>query len=54
MPDTLTQPVDPLFVCQRCNIEMRQFRIEKENDTRDRYTFECEKCGHIEVRGVKR
>jgi hypothetical protein len=27
--------------------------IEPESDIRDLYTFECDKCGSLEVRGVR-
>ena len=31
---------------------MRLFGTEAESDVRDLYTFECESCGALEVRGV--
>jgi hypothetical protein len=31
---------------------MRLFGVEPETDIRDLYTFECDKCGRLEVRGV--
>ena len=44
--------VQPLIVCPKCHLEMRLFGIEAESDVRDLYTFECDRCGAIEVRGV--
>jgi len=32
---------------------MRLFGIESENEHRDLYTFECENCGQLEIRGVR-
>jgi hypothetical protein len=31
---------------------MRLLGIERETDIRDLYTFRCDKCGRLEVRGV--
>jgi hypothetical protein len=31
---------------------MRLVGIERENDTRDAFTFECDDCGQIEIRGA--
>lgn len=44
--------VQPLVACPTCKLEMRLFGIEPESDLRDLYTFECERCGALEVRGV--
>ena len=44
--------VEPLILCPQCKVEMRLFGIEAENSTRDLFTFECDKCGRLEVRGV--
>jgi hypothetical protein len=46
-------PVKSLLTCPKCKIELRLFGIETESPTRELYTFECEKCGALEVRGVK-
>jgi hypothetical protein len=32
---------------------MRLFGIEAESPKRDLFTFECDKCGHLEVRDVR-
>jgi DNA-directed RNA polymerase subunit M/transcription elongation factor TFIIS len=41
-------------VCPKCNRgEMCLRGIETESDVRDLYTFECDRCGAIEVRGVR-
>jgi C4-type Zn-finger protein len=45
--------VESLLSCPTCKLELRLFGIETENPTRELYTFECEKCGALEVRGVK-
>ncbi len=45
--------IKSLLVCPKCKLELRLFGIESENAERDIYTFECIKCGGIEVRGVK-
>ena len=42
-----------LIICQHCNLEMTLLGIESENIKRDLYTFECEKCARLEVRGVR-
>jgi predicted RNA-binding Zn-ribbon protein involved in translation (DUF1610 family) len=45
-------PFAPLMMCPACGSEMRLLGIESEKRTRDLYTFECPKCGRLEVRGV--
>ena len=50
-PDKTTI-IQPLILCPRYNLEMRLFGIEAESDIRDLYTFECETCGQLDVRGV--
>src|SRR5262249_22969044 len=46
--------IKSLMICPKCSRgEMTLFGIEPENDTRDLYTFECDKCGTLEVRGVR-
>jgi predicted RNA-binding Zn-ribbon protein involved in translation (DUF1610 family) len=42
-----------LLTCPQCGLELRLFGIEPENSRRELYTFECEKCGALEVRGVR-
>ena len=42
-----------LMSCPKCGREMCVLGIEPESAVRDLYTFECEKCGVIEVRGVR-
>ncbi|MGB7831093.1 MAG: hypothetical protein WBL84_02685, partial [Xanthobacteraceae bacterium] len=42
-----------LIVCPKCKLEMRLVGVEAESATRDLYTFECERCGLIEVRGLR-
>lgn len=44
--------VKSLLTCPGCKIEFRLFGIETETVERDLYTFECTKCGRLEVRGV--
>jgi len=46
-------PVKSLLTCRECKLELRLFGIETETAERELYTFECTKCGHLEVRGVK-
>ena len=48
-----TDLVTSLLTCPKCKLEMRLFGIETENARRDLYTFECMKCGALEVRGVR-
>ena len=48
-----TEPVKSLLTCPKCKLEMRLLGIETESATRELYTFECTKCGALEVRGVK-
>jgi hypothetical protein len=40
------------MLCSKCKREMFLLGIESESAKRDLYTFECDKCGRIEVRGV--
>ena len=42
-----------MIVCPDCKLELRLFGVEPEHDHRDLYTFECDKCGRLEVRGVR-
>jgi len=42
-----------LIVCPKCGLEMRLLGIEAESPERDLFTFECEECELIEVRGVR-
>jgi len=42
-----------LMRCARCDREMRLFGIEALSEIRDLYTFECDQCGAMEVRGVR-
>jgi hypothetical protein len=37
----------------KCQLELRLVGTETESASRDLYTFECTKCGNLEVRGVK-
>jgi hypothetical protein len=46
-------PVESLLTCRKCKLELRLFGIEAESAERDLYSFECTKCGSLEVRGVK-
>jgi hypothetical protein len=46
-------PIEPLLLCADCSTEMRLFGIEAESENRDLYTFECMRCGVLEVRGVR-
>jgi hypothetical protein len=41
-----------LILCPDCKTEMRLFGIEPESEIREVYTFECNDCGRLEVRGV--
>jgi hypothetical protein len=41
-----------LLICPTCKREMLLFGVEPDGPKRDVYTFECDKCGHVEVRGV--
>jgi hypothetical protein len=46
-------PAKPLISCPKCRDEMRVLGIEREGATRELYTFECDTCGRLEVRGVR-
>jgi len=46
-------PVKSLLECPKCKLELRLFGIESESVERDLYTFECTKCGGLEVRGIQ-
>ena len=46
----------PQLPCPDCNVEMRLLGIEPDDDDRDlrdTYTFECTRCGRLEVRSVR-
>jgi len=45
--------IKPLMVCPKCGREMRLFGTEAESPKRDLFTFECEKCDVVEVRGIR-
>ncbi len=47
------EPIKALLLCKHCNVEMYLFGIEEESAKRDLYTFECIKCGAVEVRGIQ-
>jgi hypothetical protein len=47
------RPIKSLLRCPKCKREMLLFGIEPESPIRDVYTFECGKCGALEVRGVR-
>jgi hypothetical protein len=49
-PDALAEP---LLLCPKCKVEMCLLGIEAESDKRDLYTFECNACGGLEVRGAR-
>jgi hypothetical protein len=46
-------PVQSLLICPKCKLEMRLVGTESETTKRDLYTFECVKCGRLDVRGVR-
>jgi hypothetical protein len=46
-------PIKSLMNCLKCQREMQLLGIEPETDIRDLYTFECDRCGALEVRGVR-
>ena len=50
--DPPRSPFTPLMPCPACANEMRLLGIESETAARDLYTFECAKCGRLEVRGL--
>jgi hypothetical protein len=54
-PKMATPPgtIKSLLLCPTCSREMRLFGIEPEGEKRDLYTFECEHCDRVEVRGVR-
>ena len=46
--------IESLLRCPDCNREMRLFGVELAADgARELYTFECDNCGRLEVRGVR-
>jgi hypothetical protein len=45
--------VESLMRCPDCNREMRLFGTESAGTARELYTFECDQCGRLEVRGVR-
>lgn len=55
MPDEANydSKIEALVRCPKCDREMRLFGVEKLNESRDLYTFECDKCGYLQTRGVR-
>jgi uncharacterized protein with PIN domain len=55
MPDAPDHDIkiESLVRCPKCNREMRLFGIEPLNPERELFTFECDRCGRLEVRGVR-
>jgi hypothetical protein len=51
--DSYDTNIQALARCPKCDREMRLFGVEPMNPTRELYTFECDECGHLEVRGVR-
>ena len=49
----LDTKIESLMRCPKCNREMRMFGVEPLNETRELYTFECDLCGQLEVRGIR-
>ncbi len=47
------EKIKALLLCPRCNVEMSLLGIEVETNMRDLYTFECNVCRGLEVRGVQ-
>lgn len=47
------QSVTSLMRCPKCDREMRLFGVEPFGAVRELYTFECDRCGLLEVRGVR-
>ncbi len=47
-----TSQAKSLAICQKRDLEMRLLGIEPETEVRDLFTFECVKCGAVEVPGV--
>src|SRR5689334_15492962 len=52
MTNSSDEPIAYLLHCPKCNSEMRLIGTEWETEVRDLYTFECTKCGQVEVRVV--
>jgi hypothetical protein len=54
LPTGTSEPssIKSLILCPDCKVEMRLLGIEPETDIRDLYTFQCDKCARLEVRGV--
>jgi len=45
--------IKSLMRCSKCDREMRLFGIEALGPVRELYTFECDHCGRLDVRGVR-
>jgi hypothetical protein len=52
IPFDPTPDPQPLILCPRCKLEMRLLGIEPYNSGLELFTFECTRCGHLEVRTV--
>jgi predicted nucleic acid-binding Zn ribbon protein len=48
-----TYSIKPLMICPKCGQEIRSFGTEAESPKRDLFTFECDKCEIVEVRGAR-
>jgi len=53
LPPNPNDTVASLLLCPNCNHDMLLFGVEPEGPKGDLYTFECDKCGRIEIRGVR-
>jgi transcription elongation factor Elf1 len=52
-PTTPPEPLASRVICPKCKREMALVGIESEHENRELYTFECEDCELLEVRGVR-
>ena len=52
-PPQAARSIAALLACPNCSREMVHLGTESESDKRDLYTFECDDCGLLEVKGVR-
>jgi hypothetical protein len=52
-PAVTERAMGSLVLCPKCNIEMRLYGFELGNGSRDRYTFQCTNCRHLDVRRIR-
>lgn len=53
MAETLRPKDSLVLLCPKCDRVMALIGIEPDGAKRERFTFQCEECAHLEVRSVR-